>query len=96
MAQKRRLRTIAGKVATREIMEVAVDRGRVQYKDLVGLASISSLNQRLRELEKCGLIQHHMVREEKREEWYTPTEAGKKFKEMLQEMDELDEELPKG
>jgi DNA-binding HxlR family transcriptional regulator len=94
MAQKNRLRILAGKVATREIMEAVVGAGRVQYKDLTEFASVSSINQRLRELENCGLIEHHMTREEKREEWYTPTEAGKKFRTQLEAMDELDEELP--
>ncbi|KYK28576.1 MAG: winged helix-turn-helix transcriptional regulator [Theionarchaea archaeon] len=91
MAQKIRLRTLAGKVATKEIMEVVVETGRVQYKDLTKFASVSSINQRLRELENCGLIEHHIAREERREEWYTPTEKGKKFKRQLEEMDDLEE-----
>lgn len=93
MAQKTRLRTIAGKVATREIMEAVVELGRVQYKDLTKFASVSSINQRLRELENCGLIEHHISREEKRVEWYTPTEKGMKFTKQLEEMDELDEHV---
>ena len=93
MSEKRRLRSLAGKVATREILDAAVDIGRVQYKDLTKFASVSSLNQRLRELENCGLIKHHIAREEKREEWYTPTESGRQFRAQLQEMDELEERL---
>lgn len=93
MSEKRRLRSLAGKVATREILDAAVDIGRVQYKDLTKFGSVSSINQRLRELENCGLIQHHIAREEKRKEWYTPTEPGKLFRAQLQEMDELEERL---
>lgn len=96
MAQKKRLRELAGKVATKEILETIVESERTQYKDLAEFASISSINQRLRELENYGLIEHHIAREEKREEWYTPTEAGKEFIKQLREMDELDERLRKG
>ena len=96
MAQKKRLRELAGKVATKEILETIVESERTQYKDLAQFASISSINQRLRELENYGLIEHHIAREEKREEWYTSTEAGKEFIKQLREMDELDERLRKG
>lgn len=96
MVKNRRLRTLAGKVATKEILKEVVESGKVHYRDLTKFASVSSINQRLRELETCGLIKHHMAREEKREEWYTPTEAGRKFKEQLEEMDELDNTLSKG
>jgi hypothetical protein len=51
MAQKKRLRGLAGKVATKEILETIVESDRTQYKDLAKFASISSINQRLRELE---------------------------------------------
>ena len=95
MAEKRRLRILAGRVATREILETIVKSERAQYKDFIGYASISSINLRLRELETCGLIEHHMAREEKREEWYTPTEAGIQFSKKLKEMDELDEQISK-
>ncbi len=91
MVQKKRLRTLAGRVATREILELVVDSGKVKYKDIAGFASVSSINQRLREMENCGLIKHHLAKEEKREEWYTPTEKGKRFRKQLEEMDKLDE-----
>lgn len=93
MSRKRRLRALAGKVATKEILEAAEEVGKVQYKDLTKFASVSSLNARLRELENCGLIKHHIAREEKREEWYTPTEQGRIFREQLQKIDELEERL---
>lgn len=93
MTHKRRLRILAGRVATREILDTIVNTGRVHYKDLAEFASVSSINQRLRELENYGLIEHHMTREEKREEWYTPTEAGKAFRKQLHDMDDLDDNL---
>lgn len=96
MVQERRLRALAGKVATKEILDVIVEAGKAQYKDFTKFASVSSINQRLRELENYGLIQHHMAREEKREEWYTPTEPGKKFRRQLHDMDELEQHLGMG
>ncbi len=93
MSEIGRLRALVSKVATREILDAAIETGRIQYKDLTKFASVSSINQRLRELESCKLIEHHIAREERREEWYTPTEQGKKFRDLLLEIEELDESL---
>jgi predicted transcriptional regulator len=40
----------------------------------------------LRELLIFGLLEHHIKKEEKRTEWYTITERGKKVAELLKEI----------
>ncbi|MBU7028897.1 MAG: hypothetical protein HXS48_18320 [Theionarchaea archaeon] len=47
-----------------------------QYKDLQEYMNTHSLNQRLRTLLQFNLVEHHLLRDEKRKEWYTLTESG--------------------
>ena len=60
-----------------------------QYKDLIRLATVDSLNTRLRQLLRFGLIEHHLERIEIRREWYSITDKGRKILNYLNEILEL-------
>ena len=60
-----------------------------QYKDLMQLADVDSLNTRLRQLLRFGLIEHHLERIETRREWYSITDKGRKILNYLNEILEL-------
>ena len=56
--------------------------GRKKYKDF-NCGSVSTINDRLRQLLHLDLIEHHLTREQKKEEWYTLSEKGEKVVECL-------------
>ena len=60
-----------------------------QYKDLIHLVNVVSLNTRLKQLLYFGLIEHHLERIEKRREWYSITDKGRKILNHLNEILEL-------
>lgn len=66
-----------------EILEFLNEREQTQYKDMTTLASVHTLNERLRDLLKFGFIEHHLERIPLRREWYEVTEKGKKVVERL-------------
>ena len=57
-----------------------------QYKDLQEYMNTHSLNERIRSLLHFNLIEHHYVRDEKKKEWYTLTENGRKVLMLMEEM----------
>ncbi|KYK37625.1 MAG: winged helix-turn-helix transcriptional regulator [Theionarchaea archaeon] len=57
-----------------------------QYKDLQDYINTHSLNQRLRTLLHFNLVEHHYVRDEKKKEWYTLTEKGRKILILVEKM----------
>ena len=64
---------------------------KVQYEDLTNVdLSISTLNERINELLKNCLIEHHLKRTNKKEEWYTLTEKGEKILKYVKEIEELE------
>jgi DNA-binding HxlR family transcriptional regulator len=75
----RRLREvykILGLTATVEILK-SIEKGKTQYRNF-DFASVSTINTRIRQLLDLNFIEHHIVKEDKRKEWYTLTEKGKK------------------
>ena len=78
-----------GLKATKDILDFLVDNDTAQYRQLQGFINTHTLNTRLRELLDFGLVQHHLVREEVRREWYEPTEKGRKVLQHLREMVDL-------
>ena len=71
----RELYRILGLVATREILLSILD-GKNQYNDFLSFGSNATINGRLRQLINLGLIEHKLVRDDKRREYYTLTERG--------------------
>ena len=78
-----------GLKATKDILDFLVDNDTAQYRQLQGFINTHTLNTRLRELLDFSLVQHHLVREEVRREWYEPTEKGRKVLQHLREMVDL-------
>jgi DNA-binding HxlR family transcriptional regulator len=78
-----------GSKATRSILAFLDKEGRVRYKQFQEFVNTHTLNTRLRDLMRYDLIQHHMVREEIRREWYEPTDKGRKALQLLNELANL-------
>lgn len=91
MEKKKDLFAILGRKATKEILELLEEHGTAQYKEFKQVASLTTVNMILRNLEDLNLIQHYCERE-KRREWYEPTEKGKKVVQCLRELEMLIEE----
>jgi len=81
-----------GLKATKDILEFLDQHGVAQYKQLQQFVNTHTLNTRLRDLLDFHFVQHHLVREEVRREWYEPTEKGLKVLGHLREIVELAEE----
>ncbi|KYK32402.1 MAG: winged helix-turn-helix transcriptional regulator [Theionarchaea archaeon] len=81
-----------GLKATKRILEFLDENGTAQYKQLQQFVNTHTLNTRMRELLDYNLVEHHLVREDVRKEWYEPTEKGKKVLHHLREMVHLIEE----
>ena len=77
---------ILGSKATRAILQFLERKEKARYKQLQEFVNTHTLNTRIKELLEYDLIQHHMVREETRKEWYEPTERGQKVLELLDEL----------
>ena len=77
---------IIGLTGTKKILDFIHEHSTAQYKDFQPFMNAHTLNRRLRELLIFGLLEHHIEKEEKRMEWYTLTERGKKVAELLKEI----------
>jgi DNA-binding HxlR family transcriptional regulator len=75
-----------GLTGTKRILDFIYEHSTAQYKDFQPFMNAHTLNRRLRELLIFGLLEHHIKKEEKRTEWYTLTERGKKVAELLKEI----------
>ncbi|MBU7018263.1 MAG: winged helix-turn-helix transcriptional regulator [Theionarchaea archaeon] len=75
-----------GLKATKKILEYLDENETAQYKQLQQFVNTHTLNTRMRELLDFDLVQHHLVREDVRREWYEPTEKGRKVLQYLREM----------
>jgi DNA-binding HxlR family transcriptional regulator len=75
-----------GSTGTKLILDFISEHGTAQYKDIRLFMNAHTLNRRLRELLICGFLEHHIEKEEKRMEWYTITEKGKKLVKLLREI----------
>ena len=76
--QLKELLRVLGFTATIDILD-SIKKGKNQYKHFIPFASIATLNKRTKQLINLGIIEHHLTREEKRREWYTLTEKGKRI-----------------
>ncbi|MBU7045165.1 MAG: winged helix-turn-helix transcriptional regulator [Theionarchaea archaeon] len=75
-----------GLKATKRILEYLEENGTAQYKQLQQFVNTHTLNTRMKELLDFDLVQHHLVREDVRREWYEVTEKGKKVLHYLREI----------
>ncbi len=80
-----------GLKSTKDILEFLDEYGTAQYKQLQQFVNTHTLNTRLRDLLDFSLVQHHLVREEVRKEWYEPTEKGLKVLQHLRGIIEVAE-----
>ena len=83
---------ILGSRGTRQILQYLNRHGKGRYINLRGFAATFTINTRLRELMKLGLIEHHFIRVERKREWYTITEKGKKVLEYVEKIMEVAKE----
>jgi len=68
---------VLGLTATIEILK-SIQKGKNQYLNFFTTASVSTINERIKQLITLGIIQHHLGREPKRKEWYTLTKRGER------------------
>ena len=81
-----------GAKGTREILEFLDENKKGRYMQFRQFASTHMLNIRLRELLIFGLIEHHVIKQERKYEWYTITKKGKKILRYLKKMEEIIQE----
>ncbi|MBU7016441.1 MAG: winged helix-turn-helix transcriptional regulator [Theionarchaea archaeon] len=77
---------VLGSKATRIILQFLEKEEKARYKELQQFVNTHTLNTRIKELLEFDLIQHHMIRDDTRKEWYEPTERGRKVLELLNEL----------
>ena len=86
MKQEEEFIKMLGSKATRSILTFLDKEKKARYKQFQEFVNTHTLNTRLKELMEYDLIQHHMVREETRKEWYEATERGQKALQLLNEL----------
>jgi len=77
---------LIGLTGTTFILRYLNEHGSGQYKDFQEHMNIHSLNLRLGTLLHFNLVEHHLERDQKRKEWYTITEKGRKVLMLMEEM----------
>ncbi|MBU7017849.1 MAG: winged helix-turn-helix transcriptional regulator [Theionarchaea archaeon] len=75
-----------GSKGTKQILDFIHEHGTAQYRDFQLFMNVNTLNNRLKKLLRLGILEHHLEREEKRREWYTLTDKGKKLVKLLEEI----------
>lgn len=89
MKEQEQFIKMLGSKGTRDILQLLDKKEHVQYKEFQEVISTYTLNARIKGLLKFNLIQHHMVREDTRKEWYEPTEQGRKALKLLNELADM-------
>ncbi len=93
MSEKaRELLKIVGQTSTVEILTYLREHSTAQYRELDAFANTRTLNVRLIQLIRHGLIEHNYQRSISRKEWYTITEKGKKVLEHMEKIMEIGKE----
>ena len=84
---------LIGLTGTVSILRHLNEHGPTRHKDLMELVNTHSLNERIRMLLHFNLIEHHLEmgdgRKQKRREWYTITEKGRKVLMYMEKIAEL-------
>ena len=81
-----------GAKGIREILEFLDENRKGRYMQFRQFTSTHMLNIRLRELLIFGLIEHHVIKQERKNEWYTITKKGKKIVRYIRKMEEVIQE----
>jgi DNA-binding HxlR family transcriptional regulator len=89
MEKQEKFIKMLGSKATRSILRFLDEEEKARYKQFQEFVNTHTLNTRLKELMEYDLIQHHMVREETRREWYEATERGQKVLKLLDELADM-------
>jgi DNA-binding HxlR family transcriptional regulator len=89
MEKQEKFIKMLGSKATRSILRFLDEEETARYKQFQEFVNTHTLNTRLKELMEYDLIQHHMVREETRREWYEATERGQKVLKLLDELADM-------
>ncbi|MBU7028487.1 MAG: winged helix-turn-helix transcriptional regulator [Theionarchaea archaeon] len=82
---------VLGLTSTIDLLK-SIQEGKNQYKDFLVFTGVATINRRLRQLIKLGIIEHHFERKNKRNEWYTLTEKGKRILEEIKKLENIFEE----
>lgn len=82
---------VLGLTSTVDLLK-SIHKGKNQYKDFLTFTNIGTINRRLKELIRLGIIKHHFERKDKRNEWYTLTEKGKRILEAIEKLEDAFEE----
>ena len=86
---------VLGLTSTVDLLK-SIQEGKNQYKDFLTFMGVGTINRRLRELINLGIIEHHFERKDRRNEWYTLTEKGKRILEAIIRLENIfDEEVLK-
>ena len=83
---------VIGSKGTKEILEFLDENGEGQYKHFCQFLDTHVVNKRLRQFLKLGLVEHHLTKLEKKREWYTITDKGRKVVHLLREMERIFQE----
>ncbi len=89
MEKIKALTRVLGLNSTVDILHFICERTEATYGQLQEFVNTHTLNVRLRELIKFGLIEHHLERENKRREWYTITPKGRETIELCRKLGSL-------
>jgi len=65
------------------------EHGATQHKEFDLPISRFTLNERLRQFLKFGLVTHHLTRKDAKKEWYEITDTGRKAVEHLKRLIEI-------
>jgi len=88
MVNKRnRFFRVLGLTSTIDLLK-SIHKGKNQYKDFLTFMGVGTINRRLRELINLRIIEHHFERKDKRNEWYTLTEKGRRILEVTMRFEE--------
>jgi len=75
---------------TTYILEYLHRNGTGQHRDFKKFLSNEPCNDRLRELLRVNYIQHHLIKDPGKREWYTLTDEGSKFLRLIKGLSELE------
>ncbi len=81
--KEREVLKLPGLIGTWEILTYLHEHDTGSYKHFRPYISDSTLNKRLNQLLRSGLIEHHLTREESKKEWYEITEKGRRFTKLM-------------
>lgn len=89
MKKKEAFLNMIGSKGAIRILQLLNTKGEMRYKDFQEFLNTHTLNARIKNLLSYDLIQHHIIREEIRKEWYTTTDKGKEVLDLLDQLAEV-------